>query len=163
MAFLPRQRLLQEEDLRPLTRKDRSTQLSQRHGLAYARVAGISHPAEMPEALWRGMLARSGLPHGARCFPRRRGNDTLTLAAASSGQGHVRAARGLPTPCRREDSLHVSQPRIDSAGWRLKSTSGKTRPGRACTKRPSTLSVRGHAIGRWPRFESWQGGLQSHG
>jgi hypothetical protein len=30
--------------------------------------------------------------------------------------------------------------------------------GRACTKRLSALSIRGHAIGRWPRFEPWQGG-----
>ena len=42
------------------------------------------------------------------------------MPAASSGQGHVRAGRGLPTPCRRGDRLHVSQPRIDSRGWRYR-------------------------------------------
>jgi hypothetical protein len=40
------------------------------------------------------------------------------MPAASSGQGHVRAGRGLPTPCRRGDRLHGSQPPIDSRGWR---------------------------------------------
>jgi hypothetical protein len=40
-------------------------------------------------------------------------------------------------------------------------TRGKTGLGRACPKRPSTLPVRGHAIGRWPRFESWQVALST--
>jgi hypothetical protein len=39
---------------------------------------GTSHPAETPEALWRGRHERFVLPHGARCLPRRRGSDTLT-------------------------------------------------------------------------------------
>ncbi len=42
------------------------------------------------------------------------------MPAASSGQGHVRAGRGLPTPCRRGDRPHVSRPRIDSRGWRYR-------------------------------------------
>jgi hypothetical protein len=42
------------------------------------------------------------------------------MPAASSGQRHVRAGRGLPTPCRRGDRLHVSQPRIDRRGWRYR-------------------------------------------
>lgn len=76
----------------------------------------------MPEALWRGMHERFVLPHGARCLPRRRGNDTLTLSAASSGQGHVRAARGLPTHCRWEDSLHVPSLVPRQHGTGVKST-----------------------------------------
>ncbi len=52
----------------------------------------------------------AGCLTGPGAFPRRRGNDTLILSAASSGQGHVRADGGLPTPCRWGDSLHVSRP-----------------------------------------------------
>jgi hypothetical protein len=53
----------------------------------------------------------AGCLTGPGAFPRRRGNDTRThWLPLSSGQGHVRAARGLPTPCRREDGLHVSRP-----------------------------------------------------
>jgi hypothetical protein len=81
-----------------------------RHGLAYVHASGTEHPAETPEPLWRGMHARSVLPLWGRCLPRRRGSNTRAVSAASSGQGHVRADGGLPTPCRREDSLHVSQP-----------------------------------------------------
>ncbi len=55
---------------------------------------------------------------GTGAPPGRRGEDTRTMLAARSGQGHVRASTGLPTPCRREDSLHVSQPRLDRASWR---------------------------------------------
>jgi hypothetical protein len=40
------------------------------------------------------------------------------MLAARSGQGHVRAGKGLPTPCRREHGLHVSQSRLDRASWR---------------------------------------------
>jgi len=79
------------------------------------------------------------------------------MPAASSGQGHVRAGRGLPTPCRRGDRLHVSQPRIDSRGWRYRQRQVK-QAGRAYTKRRSTLPNRGQAIGRWSGFESRQGG-----
>src|SRR5262245_32632436 len=83
----------------------------------------------MPESLWRGMHERSVLPLWDRCLPRRRGSDTLTLAAASSGRGHVRAARGLPTPCRRGDSLHVSQPRISTV-WAGGSSQCEDKQGR---------------------------------
>ena len=119
----------------------------------------ISHPAAMPESLCRGRHARDVLPLGDRCSPGRRGDDTRRMLAAISGQGHVRAGTGLPTPCRREDSLHVSQTRLDRAVWRFRQR--KITPGysRACSKRLSTLSFRGHAIGRWPRFEAWQGGF----
>ncbi len=80
-----------------------------RQGLAYARVVGISHPAEMPEAFGGECSHAAGCLTGPGAFPRRRGNDTLILSAASSGQGHVRADGGLPTPCRWGDSLHVSR------------------------------------------------------
>jgi hypothetical protein len=57
---------------------------------------------------------------GTGAFPRRRGKDTRRLAAASSRQGHIWAARGLPTPCRRGHGLHVSQSRRVRAGWRFR-------------------------------------------
>ena len=72
------------------------------------------------------MHERIVLPLGDRCFPRRRGNDTRTLSAASSGQGHGRADRGLPTPCRREDSLHVPSLVPRQYGTGVKSTRQKT-------------------------------------
>ena len=43
---------------------------------------------------------------------------TCDLSATCSKREHVRADSSLPTPCRGEDSLHVSRSRIDSAGRR---------------------------------------------
>jgi hypothetical protein len=106
------------------------------------------HPAEIPESLWRGTHARGVLPLGDGCPPGRRGGDTRTTPAASPGQGHARAGAGLPTPCRREDCLHVSRPLSTGAAG-----------GFVNVRQPlSTLSGWGHAIGRWPGFESRQGG-----
>jgi hypothetical protein len=110
----------------------------------------ISHPAAMPESLWWGRHGRFVLPLGTGAPPGRRGDDARTMLAASSGQGHVRASTGLPTPCRREHSLHVSQSRTVRvrAGGKVNAR-----------QRNSALSIRGYAIARWPRFEPWQGGF----
>jgi hypothetical protein len=120
------------------------------HNLASGCDAGVPMSGKARDAVC--CLSGTGAPPG------RRGGDTRRLAAASSRQGHAWAARGLPTPCRREHSLHVSQSvSTGRAGGKVnaRSCSGC---GRACTKRLSALSIRGHAIGRWPRFEPWQGG-----
>jgi hypothetical protein len=74
--------------------------------------------------MW-GMHARAACClSGMGAPPGRRGENTRRMLAASSGQGHARASTGLPTPCRREHSLHVSQPRIDSARLAVSSTQG---------------------------------------
>jgi hypothetical protein len=57
---------------------------------------------------------------GTGAPPGRREGDTRRMLAARSGQGHVRASIGLPTPCKREHCLHVSQTRLDRAGWRFR-------------------------------------------
>jgi hypothetical protein len=89
------------------TRKEQAARSADTSARAGERPCGrpltISHPAETPESLWRGMHARGVLPLWDRCSPSRRGDDTR---------------RSLPTPCRRGDGLHVPQARIDSAGRR---------------------------------------------
>jgi hypothetical protein len=80
----------------------------------------ISHPAAMPESLWWGRHGRFVLPLGTGAPPGRREEDTRMMLAARSGQGHVRASTGLPTPCRREHGLHVSQSRSVRADWRFR-------------------------------------------
>src|SRR5262249_35931802 len=54
------------------------------------------------------------------------------------------------------------RPALDNAGWRYRQRQ-ESQAGRACIKRPSTLSVWGYAIGRWPGSESRQGGWKYYG
>ena len=68
--------------------------------------------------------------------------------------------KGLPTPCRWADCLHVSWAPIDSRSLAVQVNVRLNRLSRACTKRLSTLSRRGgHPLmvrvrcpARWPCF-----------
>ena len=121
---------------------------------------GTSHPAEMPEALGRGMHERFVLPHGARCFPRRRGSDTLTYwlppVPAKGMAGHqivYRPLAGGKIACTSPSPASTVR-----AGGRVNERQNRAR---SCPHQTtSTLSVRGYAIGRWPRFKPWQGGSE---
>jgi hypothetical protein len=150
--------------IRPRNRRPSVSKGASDTNLTKAR-AGVSRAAELRIRLkcrrpFGGECTSAFvLPHGARCLPGRRGSDTRTeWPPLVPAKGMVGRPDSLPTPCRRGDSLHVSQRRIDRAGLAVKSTRGKSGLGRACSKRPSALSVRGHAVGRWPRFKPWQGG-----
>ncbi len=100
------------------------------------------------------------LPHGVRCLPRRRGSDTLTywlpLVPAKGMAGHQRVYRPLAG-----GKIACTSPSAASTvrGWRFKSMRGRNRAGSCLNQTASTLSVRGYAIGRWSRFDSWQGGF----
>src|SRR5947199_2560101 len=112
----------------------------------------------MPEALWRGMHERFVLPHGVRCFPGRRGNDTLTYwlppvpGKGMSGQPEVyRPLAGGKIVCTSPSAASTVR-----AGGSVNDTQNTA--GSCPHQTTSTLSVRGYAIGRWPRFKSWRGG-----
>ena len=119
---------------------------------------GISHPAEMPEALWRGMHERFVLPLWDGCLPRRRGSDTLPYwlpqVPAKGMVGHQTVYRPLAG-----GKIVCTSPSPAStvrAGGRVNER--QNRAGSCPHQTTSTLSVRGYAIGRWPRFKPWQGG-----
>src|SRR5262249_42406216 len=82
-----------------------------------------------------------------------------------TGGGHatvLAAARQSTDPCRRGDSLHVSQLRIDSASWRFRQREVKQALSVPVPNGSLPCSV-GEALGRGPGFDSRRGGWTGGG
>ena len=79
--------------------------------MAYARVAEFRIRLRCRKPYGEECSHAAGCLSGLGAFPRRRGIDTLPYwLPLVPGKGMSGWPDSLPTPCRREDSLHVSQP-----------------------------------------------------